>query len=438
MHGDLVAMGVDDHSDDPGAATAGGTLSEPEVRSSSPSPRGTFHEHASSVLGNLQSAVLDLLRSVSASTKRASDVEKAFGVDYKLGWQIHRIATVRNPLEAGAHVPARVSMERLLKSATKRKASARAVERVSRAFDAFEHLVETEAGDRAELDAMIAEFVPEIREKRDLAARMASFKGISQVRGVAMEAHVGAFILHPSKDGATVDRATFSAYLGLRRLRSGSTIGFSTAGVAGAKVVTLDGKPTDGPYGILLPQFCSAPTPRFDVRKNGEITDYFVAGDDVGLSTAVDLVMAEFRPGAMKRYRLPGGRPMTGVMNLIDTPLKRMTIDVVLHKDIYPGGTPALAAYDTIPRGQVAQGIGDPTRERDRLALHEEIRPIPGGLSGATLPGTANYTKMLEHVCATLRWDPREFRVYRLEVDYPLYGSQFLIGFTLPDAPAAG
>lgn len=382
--------------------------------------------------------MLDLVRAVSASTKRASDVEKAFGVDYKLGWQVHRIATVRNPLEAGAHVPARVSMERLLKSATKRKAPAGVVERVAGAFAAFEQLVESEAGDRAELDAMIAEFVPEIREKRDRAARVTAFKGISQIRGVAMEAHVGTFILHPSANGSTVDRATFSAYLGLRRLRPGSTIGFTTIGLSGATVLTLDGRPPEEPHGILLPQFCSAPIPRFDVRRNGEFTDYFVAGNAVGLSAAVDLVMGEYRPQAIKRYRQPEGRSMTGVMNLVDTPLKRMTIDVMVHSDLFPGGPPALEAYDFVPRGQVSQGIGDPTRERDKLTLYEHIRPIPGGIAGAGLPESPTYVKMLGHVCSTLGWQPGAFRAYRLEVDYPLYGSQYLIGFTLPEAPSNG
>jgi hypothetical protein len=395
----------------------------------------SFQEAATSVLANLQSAILELLRAASASTKRASDVEKAFAVDYKLGWQIHRIATVRNPLEAGSHVPARVSMERLLKSATRKKVPARVTTRVSKAFEAFERLVETEAGDRAELDAMVAEFVPEIREKRDLAVRQASFKAASQVKGVAMEAHLGAFLLHPSKDGAAVDRATFSAYMGLRRLRPGSTIGFSTSGMAGAQVLTIDGHPIDGPYGILLPQFCSAPVPRFDVHRHEEFTDYFVAGDDVGFSAAVDLVMGEYRPAAMRRYRAPGGRAMTGVMNLVDTPLKRMAIDVFLHADIYAGGAPVTAAYDTVPRGLVSQGIGDPARERDRLNTHEGLRAIPGGIAGAAVTVNSSYPMILEHICNRLGWKPSSFRAFRLDVDYPLYGSQYLIGFPLPDAP---
>jgi hypothetical protein len=110
----------------------------------------SFEHAAGMVLGRLQIALAELLRAVPAQTRTASEVERAFGVDYKLGWQVHRIANSKNPLAAGPNVPARVSMEKLLKAASRRQVPDDVVERVSRAFGEFERLAEVEAEDPGE------------------------------------------------------------------------------------------------------------------------------------------------------------------------------------------------------------------------------------------------------------------------------------------------
>jgi hypothetical protein len=173
---------------------------------------------------------------------------------------------------------------------------------------------------------------------------------------------------------------------------------------------------------------------QFDIAKFGATTLYSVAGAHVGLRSAVDLVMAEHRPGAMKRYRTPDGRRMSGVVNLPDIPMKRQTTDIFVHRDLYPDGAPLMGVYDTVPRGMVT-ALDDPAREIDRVPFEEAVRPIPGGMADAAMTHVTKYTEMLEHVCAKLGWDPRSFRGYRLDVSYPVYGAQYMIGFNLPEPP---
>lgn len=396
----------------------------------------TFEAAATAVLGRLQSALSELLKSVPSPTRTASEVERAFGIDYKLSWQVHKIATAQNPLAAGSHVPAKVSIEKLLKAATRRGVSKQVTGAVQEAFGQFEQLSLSEAEDREELTGMLAALVPEVREKREVEVKRAAFKAMSQIKGVSLEAQVGAFILHPSKDGSAVDRATFSAYVGLRRLRAAAYIGFGTlsASSPNSTALTLDGHRPDGLNSILLPQYCSEPTPRFAVQPFNGWTFYSVTGAHVGLRSAIDLVMAELRPGAMRRYRQADGRIQSGVMNLPDLPMKRQTTDVFVHRDIYPNSPPGIAVYDTVPRG-LASGLDDPAREPDRIPFAEQIRPISGGLRHAAVGHLPRYVDMLEHVCGKLGWDPAAFRGYRLDVAYPVYGAQYMIGFALPDAP---
>lgn len=396
----------------------------------------SFEHAAGIVLGRLQLALAELLKAVLVPTRTASEVERAFGIDYKLSWQIHKIATAQNPLAAGAHVPARVSIEKLLKAAARRQVPKAVIAEVEDAFLHFEQLTLSEAEDREELSGMLAALVPEVREKRELDVKRAAFKAMSQIKGVSLEAQVGAFVLHPSQDGAAVDRATFSAFVGLRRLRAAAYIGFGTlsATTPQSTAQTLDGHTPDGLHSILLPEYCSQPTPRFGVKPFNGWTFYTVLGAHVGLRSAIDLVMAELRPRAMRRYRQADGRYMSGVMNLPDMPMKRQTTDVFVHRDLYPDGAPGFAVYDTVPRG-LASGLDDPAREADRIPFVEHLRPISGGLLHAGVAHLPRYVEMLEHLCGKLGWDPSAFRGYRLDVSYPVYGAQYMIGFNLPEPP---
>lgn len=396
----------------------------------------TFEHAAALVLGRLQVALSELLKAAPGQTRTASEVERAFGIDYKLGWQIHRIATAENPLSAGSNVPARVSIEKLLRSASRRQVPKAIVAQVLEAFDDFEALTASEAEDREELSGMLAALVPEAREKRELDVKRAAFKAMSHVKGVTMEAQVGAFILNPSKDGLLVDRATFSAYVGLRRLRAAAHIGFATtsATTPTSSVLTLDGLPPDDLNSILLPDFCSVPVPRFAVTRYGSTTHYSLEGAHVGLRAAFDLVMAEHRPGAMRRYQLADGRKMNGVANMPDLPMKRQTTDIYVHRDLYPEGEPVFAVYDTVPRG-MPTSMADPAREIDRIPFAESLALLPGGMSEPSLPHLPGYLSMLTHVCGKLGWNPDAFRCYRLDVLYPIYGAQYMIGFNLPEQP---
>lgn len=401
-------------------------------------PSVTFEADARGVLTELQRALAELLDGLARPTGTPTEIARALGLDYKLSWQVHRIATSANPLAGGTNVPARVSMRRLLSAAARRRAPAPVLERVSGAFDAFERMVEAEAGDRERLAGMLAALVPEARQQRELEIKRAAFKASSRVKGVTMEAQVGAFILHPSDDPMRVDRATFSAYVGLHRLRAAAPIGFATfsATTPASQALTLDRVPTGGLHSNLLTRYCSEPIPRFDVREFGAETRYSVAGADVGMGAAVQLVMAELRTAAMKRYRQPDGRTLSGVMNTCDIPMQRQVTDVWLHRDVYPGRRPRLGMFDVVPRG-LAGGIDDPSREADRLPFEESIVEIDGGMcgGGAAVGVLPHYETMLQEVCGRLGWEAAAFRGFRLDVEFPVYGGQYMIGFEVPDAP---
>lgn len=404
----------------------------------------SFAENATNVMKELQDAVNALFDALPGEKSKAADVERVFGIDHKLGWQVHQLATAMNPLTAAEHVPVRSAMQRLLKSASRRRVPSEVMARVTASLEEFERFVEEHAGGRADFNSMVGAFLPETQEKRELAGKRAAFQGVSQVKGVAAEADFCAFFLHPSSEPGLADRVTLSGRIGLRRVHPASQIGFATVGTLSVsgdsptraqQVLRLDGSPVDGAFGTLLPQFSSTPSPRFRIQRADYISYYWVVGDEVGLRSAVDLVSAEYRPAAVPRYRKPGAPAIAGVLEMIDVPTKRSTVDVFVHTDVYPATAPLLAMYDASVRGPV-RVHNDPHREHDRLHLHESIRTLAGGVAGARLPHVPKYLQMLEHVCQSRNWDANQFRGYRLDVQYPFYASQFMFGFTLSDAPA--
>jgi hypothetical protein len=388
------------------------------------------------VLGELQHSIDELLAAAPEGIRKAFDVDRAFGIDHRLGWQIYRVAKADNPLAAGSHVPSKISMDKFLKAATRRKIPREIVDRVAEAFAEFERLVETDAGDRESLEAMISAFLPEEREKYELAGKQMAFQGISRIKGVAMEANVNACFVIPSEDSKKADTMLLLGQLGLRRLRPEAPIvvGVGHLSSPNDTRLNLDGAPpgplSDDGTKYLLREFCSPSIPKFEAQIAEDMAYYTVADEQVGLRSAIDLIMATRHRGALRRYFEAGTKPITGFFHTVDTPTKRATIDIFVHRDLFPGKSPLLEIYDTTERGLVTS-FEDPKRRHDRLQLQETIRPLPPGLASARLAHVPRYVELLEHICRRAGIDIAHFRGYRLDMQYPFYGAQCMIGFDL-------
>jgi hypothetical protein len=335
-------------------------------------------------------------------------------------------------------MPGPAPLRRVLRAAERRRADVTLVRQAEATVDEFERIIETEAGDRAGLDAMISAFLPEARDKYELASKQAAFRGMSQIKGVAMEANILASFRHPSADGKSVDTATLFGHIDLRRVRPAAPIYLVTGdhSSSGSHSLPLTDERASHGADSLLPQFSTTPLPKIQMQEVGELAYFTVASHDVGLRSGVDLVFAERRMGLSRRYREPGGRTHTGLLQLLNSPAKRTTVDMFVHQDLYPGVQPELAMYDTTGDGAVTV-FNDPAREHDRIQLHETIRPMGRGLAHARLGHIRRYVEMLEFVCGRMGWDPGEFRGYRLDVDFPVHGAQYMIAFKLPEAPEA-
>jgi hypothetical protein len=350
----------------------------------------------------------------------------------------------KDPMAVAHVIPGPEPLRRLLRAAARKGVDAQLLREAEEAVEQFDRLIRHEAGDRSGLDAMISAWLPEAREKFELLSKQAVFKGMSQLKGVAEDVHFSAQILHPGDDGDHLDAARLHGDLGLRRVRPASVIKFRAVNLeapisdepkppSGPR--TLNDTPVEGLEGLMLEEFCTAPPAQFEVRQEGDALHYTLGGDGVGPNTAVDVIFAELSRCSLARYRPSQKSLRKGVFVAIDTPVRSMILDVLLHEDAYPGCEPTLGIYDT-----AVKGLGHPDdsgRELDRFDVGESIQFLGRGVGKFRAAEIPNYVEMLRYVCGKMGWDGEKFRGYRCRVEYPIYGSQICILFEPPKRPSS-
>lgn len=366
-----------------------------------------------------------VLDGLPGAPHRPLDLARSFSLNKDVSSRLLKATSSLDPIAVTHLIPGPDPLRKLLRAAAKRKVNAVLIAQAEAAVREFERLIDEMAGDRSGLDAIISAWMPEVREKLELLSKQAVFKGMSHIRGVASEVGIVTQVLHPSAQPNRIDLAFASSSVGLRRLRPGARIACTIAhDPAHQQLLTLNGEPVEHGDGVVLEQFCSAPAPSFEVRREDTQTHYILTGDGVGLQQAINVTLAH-----VKRECLVRDRSASFFMTN-DTPTRRTILDVLVHESLYAGVDPVPAVYDTTVRG-VAR-YGDRNRELDLLDVQASIEPLGRGIAGCRVAEAPSYVEMLTHLCQKLDWKALEFRGYRCAIDYPVYGSELCMVFRLP------
>lgn len=419
-----------------------------DTHAESPSHRSGSHhgvsfEHdAHALLARLQSAFAAMLaESRCPAPLNAAEVERALGLDKKLGWQTYRVVNAPNAIAAGFAVPSIVSTRRLAAAARKRGASAKSVAQVQKTVEEFEQFVRTHADDRAEFESMIADWAADGREPIDIHNRRAAFAAMSRLRGSTMSTMLNTVIAHPAPDGQCINRANLMGYFGLRRLRPSARLGAGTLWYPDAQPQraeqTLAGNEISDPNGALLPEFCSEPMPRFETtRTHSGLTQFWLTGTQVGLQTAADVLLGFRKDQFAPRYRTPE-RP-TAIHSIIpSTPTRRMIFDCIIHKDLLQSVEPRVMVHEVAGNGPIGTHAEYEARTPDLLDWCPPVRALGMGIDRFLAPWLPNYTQILSRAFNLTGWDHASFFGYRLEVEYPVHSWQCSLVFQKPESPVA-
>ncbi len=364
-----------------------------------------------------------------------SELAAALDIDVNLAW---KVLNVSKPGSAGAvleRVPGGAAMQILMRAAKRTGVEAATIARLEAAMGAYEELIETHAGDRSGLEALLTHLDGSERAN-DIAARRAAFRANSTLLGVQTRAQLAAYIFWPERGAGGEESSAMAilrGYAGFRRLRSDITW------------ILGRGRRTDHQgrlYGQMLPEPLDAemaqrhegvpllrafssdvmPPVRRTIMPDGMAIDRLLPGP-VGRQAALTFFFAEtMRPG-LARVEDRGQSPLRLVVST-HTPCEELICDTIFHKDLPPLGEPECVTASEL--GGVSVGYCEPA---ERMTLHLGARIEDHGMGVETLHvrDLPRYPALLQGVFGRVGMNPADFRVYRVKVEYPPVASAVMI-----------
>lgn len=403
-------------------------------------PGGSLEARIKLAGKNLCSAIQELTEQVPASATSTQDFARALKIHRTLASRVLNAIRTDDPLAAISRMPRSEGL-RILLQAAKPTVSRHAIQRAEEALREFELIVRTELGGWDGFDAALTEWLPDARARFELSSKQLAFKGMANLLGMRADVQLDTAIYYPDASGEKCDIALIEGLVNLRRLRPSVRVPIAvhtpdpnTPRPLQFTLETVPASEATNHY-PLLEQFCSSPCPRLEAIRTGEMTNYVLAGKEIGANSAVDVFAASVVRGGRPMHRRPGDPPVRPMWSAgVNLPAKTLLMNILVHEDVWPGNQPELFVYDMHVRGIASPD--DPTREFDRMDIVETIQSLGKGAARFRATELGSHVEIVQHVCARLGWDSRRLRGYRVRVQYPLLTAQHCIAFSpLPVHP---
>lgn len=375
-----------------------------------------------------------IVEAAPGKPKGPGQFAKAVGIDKVLAGRALKAAGSRDPVAVVRHMPGPEPLRRLAHSAGKKGVSAKLVRELEEAAAEFEELIRKEAGDRSGFDALLASWVPEARREFEVRRKQAAFRAMSQLVGKCVDVQLATVLMAPSRSGEKIDVVWISGLLGLQRLRPGVPVKLASRRIDAPKgelgprhPVTLDGREVEGMEGLCLPEHCTSPLPTLRAERVGDVVHYSLGEAGFGPNAKLDVVYAEVNADELPRYVELVPKRKRYVFAEVSLPAGRLVFDALVHRELIRDGQPSLHVYDTVLEG--VANVNDRTRDVSRLDLLETLQPLGAGVGNLRTSEMPWYSELLGSACSKLGWNAGEFRAFRAEVEYPIYGSQVTMAF---------
>lgn len=388
-----------------------------------------FEEASGSMLRELQGALGAMVSRLPGKNARAVDLQRALGIDKKLGWQLFTFVSAAHPLEEIANVPSAASMRRIIQAAARRKVPASVTQGAATAFERFEAFVVENGADRSELVSLARGLSADIDPQHELKIRRDLFRGTAHVWGVQVGTVVRTGVIHPSTAGrgGSEDALVVVGYIGLQRLRRGAPVAIAASiGVhnepaegtsgGGAREGTGIGASTPAGHRInamkVLEEYSSRPLPDMLARadSDGSIETELMFPPS-GRAGAISLFTAQHIASAWE-----GKQAEEGLNTLVKLPAKTYVSELLVPAGRTDPGTARVSVYGR--RGAVER-VHD-LRAVDLLPQRETITYL-GALDGPPeLAEAPRHAEAVRHMLREQGWDGTRFDVYRCTVRYPV------------------
>ncbi len=405
-----------------------------------PQQAAPFHEACAEAIAAMRDAVVAAYESISLNIEKPQEASRLLQIDKSLAWKVSRMATATDPMEAASLVPGAEALRIVAAALEGAGAKPTLVQAVTDAAGGFEAMVKLHAGDRATLRLLLDGLSTDsgLAEARKLA-----FRGLSGLWGLQARMRSGTVVLAPNrKKPELLDLAIVGAWHDVRRLRPidgwplfefRSYQGDEQVTVADSRRQPIEPPPCkDAPY-LVLKSFSSPSVLPVRSSEVGGIVRHELTDGPVGINGSGTFVFGGFDVASADRYSKPGVLEFGEVTAAINIPTETLLFDILAHKDMPEVDEAEVLVYGR-PFGELPH---DPARrEQLRLPVRAKVRVLRGGPSRWGTELFARHGELCSLVCARLGHAESDFRLVRLEMDYPPMPSTVIVRYPLAPPPS--
>ena len=410
------------------------------------------------VAERLQGEFRTLIRAFPLDARTIGGMSRWLGVTKPICQRLLRAVRHRGDgVTALSFFPGVRGLHQFLQAAQEQGCDPGLVAASSAAVDRYAVLIDEHGGSQARLLAAL-ESIGNVTTQdaaaapdRMLEARMSAFEGLRLVTRREFDTQVAVFLYRPCDDDpARIDCVTAMGMIGIRRSPGSLPIcpvnrfSYGTReeiDKAEIHVAELGmGPVAAGAPVSVLAEFCSKPLPAVVAREEAGQIPVLIDPDSASRDP-LDVVLGTRFP----RIRHPAlGEIKVQDCSLVsEGPARHLLMSIHLHRSLAQASIPSLGCFAQGNRGPVAtpdtgeHGVS-PTnlasqRWFDRLPDHPQLEHLGLGLEQTGSTAYPRITALIGHLCSSQGWDPGEFVGYRCEVDYPVWGVQYLMSFDFGD-----
>jgi len=376
-----------------------------------------------SVAEGLRVTIGHVLSEIPDCSMRPMDISRQINVSRVMVGRVLSALAKEESVEVLMVIPGPETLRLILNASESAGVLQDRVQPALEAVDRFDRLIRDHFGTRGAMSAALSIEHADERERFEQASRYQAFKGMSKILGVESKVWLTCMVMTPSPKGdAGIDVTTVHGTTGLRRLRADMPVHF----VYGRPPEYEAGRQAPVRMELDLQQFFSnTPAPLSATEENGQIINTF-APEVIGKNALYDMFAGVQISNGSNRSPEPG-RSYRGTIVMPDVPVVSLVSDVILHGDIFEGIDPELFVHKTMGKG--GADIEDPKRLSDRIQTNDQIHDLGYGLENIEIRGIPNYRQMIEYLCVQSGSQPQDYRVHRLQIQYPVYGFQYAIAY---------
>ena len=401
-----------------------------------------FEAAARDVLQRTRSAFAALVDATGADSTGPSSLAAYLHVHKKIAWQVWNLLHASDPLQIVRYLPTRRSARTFLDAAARCNANAELVAGVAERLDEYEEFARRHGAGREEMEMLLASLGSKTGEHVDLQWYKAAFLGNSYILGAQARTAFRSLLLRPSASSGFLDCIAIRGLVDLRRTRPdvqwliGRTRALDDQGaelaVRFVPLEHLDAAQPSPPGAPLWSAFCSHPVPAgFRAPSPDGFVEDWLKTAPVGKTGEQTCIMAECGRVQLSQVRT-SEEDVHSITSAVDAPCEWFVLDQFFHRSLWPGVRPEGVVFSDI-----AGGRNLPPRMRplhQRLPIGATVEHLGRGPAAGFCAHIPRYVEMTTAALQRLGWEPDEFEVFRIVLQYPPIPATVVMYHELPPA----